>query len=282
MNTYCERNPHHPSSVGLASKLYKEVFLPFGSKNPRPSGAGFFNRFALKMWVLSGWLILFLSVSAGAAFGNHQVDRIEAALSDEVGGRVAPRLGEVLSEEDRAYGYFLLAVYRHDPAARDKAEEIYARLNTPDSRAFLGSIGLLKARDSKGGLFSLLKRKRLAQKGIDKLDAAAEADPDDPKVRIVRAISYLGLPALFGKFEEGFTDIKKVLRQIDEGTLSVPEEEPFFRDRASLYYYAGRYYLRKGEKEKAKDLFSKASGSTFHTPFAAAAKKRMAAISSSP
>lgn len=230
-------------------------------------------------WKVSGWLLLLTAVWTGPAFANHQVDEIEAILSDAVGAAVESKQSKSLSEEDQAYADFLLAVYRHDSDARGKAETRYERLNTPECDAFLGSIEMLKARDYQGGIFQLLKRKRWVQKGIEKLDAATAAHPDDSKVRIVRAISYLGLPAFFGKFEEGLADIETILRWIDGGKVSVPKEETFFRDRASLYYYAGRYYLRKGEKKKAREMFSKVSDAAFHSPFAAAARKRIAALS---
>jgi tetratricopeptide (TPR) repeat protein len=230
------------------------------------------------IWKVGGWVLLFLGLSIGTAFANHQVDEIEAALSDAVGAAIESKQSKNLSEEDQAYADFLLAVYRHDSDARGKAEVLYERLNTPESKAFLGSIEMLKARDYQGGVFQLFKRKKLVQTGIGELDTAAEAHPENPKVRIVRAISYLGLPAFFGKFEEGLADIEKVLRWIKEEKVSVPAEETFFRDRASLYYYAGRYYLRKGEKKKAKEMFSKTSDIAFNSPFAVAARKRIVAL----
>ncbi|NKE71218.1 hypothetical protein [Candidatus Manganitrophus noduliformans] len=225
------------------------------------------------------WILLSFCLQTGIALASHYVDQIEAALSDEVGDQVGPKLGRGLSEEDKAYAYFLLAVYKHDPAAREKAEEAYAHLNTPASEAYLGTIEMLKARDLEGGFFRIFKKKRLVQEGIEKLDHAVKAHPDDPQVRIVRAIAYLRVPSYFGKFEEGLADMEKVIRWIEEGKLNVPEEELLFRDRSSLYYYAGQYYLKKGERKKAKEMFSKATGSTFHTPFAVASRKRIGALS---
>ena len=223
--------------------------------------------------------VLFLCLQTRIASASHYVDQIEADLSDEVGDQIAPKLGENLTEEDRAYAYFLLAVYKHDPAARDKAEGAYAHLNTPASEAYLGTIEMLKARDLERGFFQLFKKKRLVQEGIEKLDHAVRTQPDNPQVRIVRAIAYLRVPSYFGKFEEGLADMEKVIRWIEEGKLNVPEEELLFRDRSSLYYYAGQYYLKKGERKKAKEMFSKATGSTFHTPFAVASRKRIGALS---
>lgn len=232
------------------------------------------------IWKVGLWFVLFADLGMGVAFASHYVDGIEAALSDEAGRQVESKLSEDLPEEDKAYANFLLAVYKHDAAARKKAETLYERLHTPASEAFLGTLEMLEARDWEGGFFQrLFKRKRLVQEGIEKLDHAAKDHPDDPQVCIVRAIAYLRVPPFFGKFEEGLADMEKVVHWMEEGKINVPEEEPFFRDRSSLYYYAGQYYLKNGEKNKAKQMFLKASAATFHGPFAIASRKRIAALS---
>ncbi|MBI3804621.1 MAG: hypothetical protein HY282_12760 [Nitrospirae bacterium] len=234
-------------------------------------------RFILKVGLL--WFFLLTLFQGGTALANHQVDQIEAGLSDAVGELAKAKLQDALSDRDQAYAYFLVAVYNHDPTARQKAEALYTRLDTPEGEAFLGSLMMLKARDWEGGVLQVFKRKRLVQQGIEQLDQMARAHPEDPQVHIIRAISYLGLPAFFGRFNDGLADMEQVIRWMDGGKIKVPQEELLFRDRSSLYYYAGRYYLKQGEREKAKEMFSKANASNFHTPFAAAARKRIAALS---
>lgn len=231
------------------------------------------------LWKAGFGFVLFLCLQTRIALASHYIDQIEADLSDEAGDQIRSNLSADLSEEDQAYANFLLAVYKHDPAARKKAESLYERLNTPASEAYLGTIEMLKARDWEGGFFQIFKKKRMVQEGIEKIDHAAKGHPDDPQVCIVRAIAYLRVPPFFGKFEEGLADMKKVVHWMEAGKINVPEEEPFFRDRSSLYYYAGQYYLKNGEKNKAKEMFLKASAATFHSPFAVASRKRIAALS---
>lgn|GEM_PF-5378053 len=227
------------------------------------------------------WFVFFIIVlfPAETVFASHQVDPIEAALSDDAGKEVASRLNPDLPETDKAYADFLLAVYRHDAHARHEAEALYDRMNTPESHAFLGSLSMLEARDWEGGFFSVLKRKRLVDEGIEQLDRAVNAHPENPQVRIVRGIAYLRVPPYFGKFDEGFADMKKVIEWMEEGKIDVPKEERFFRDRSSLYYYAGQYYLKAGDPNNAKKMFSKSSDADFHSPFAVASRKRIAALS---
>jgi general secretion pathway protein K len=104
VNTHCERNPHH-SGVGLASKLSKEVFLPLGSKHPRPSGAGTFKDergfallLSLLVILLLTVLILELDFQARAdlrAAGNFRDDLKAFYLA-----RSAVSAGEAILKED--------------------------------------------------------------------------------------------------------------------------------------------------------------------------------------
>lgn len=77
MNTHCKRNPRpffsgvpqKPAfwgfAAGLASKSYKEVLLPLGSKNPRRSAVGFFKKvLCLRRPIGQGFWIVVLTVIA--------------------------------------------------------------------------------------------------------------------------------------------------------------------------------------------------------------------------
>lgn len=105
MNTHCERHPH-PSRMGLASKLYKEVFLPFGSKNPRPSGAGFFKRFILSM--AAGVLLL------GSAGCTHDVFHKPITLSTKSAKITETRRLKPVDAESCNF-FFLLLPIPSDP-----------------------------------------------------------------------------------------------------------------------------------------------------------------------
>ncbi len=88
MNTHSERNPH-PFRVGLASE-YENIFSPLGSKNPRPSGAGFFNPHSFSnssIAIATALVFLFCSV---AVFGQpnqghmHEMRQMEETGTTEV------------------------------------------------------------------------------------------------------------------------------------------------------------------------------------------------------
>lgn len=215
------------------------------------------------------------------AHGTQEIDDIEWSLSQEIVKNVELELaGSPLSQADRGYAYFLLAVYKHDPLAREKAERIYKEMKTPESQAFLGSIEMLKARDLKssgvfGNLLDIFKKRRHVLKGIETIDKAAAGRPANLDIKLVRAVTYLELPAFFGKLKVGFEDMKTLIRWIEEGKITVPDRETLFRDKSSLYYYAGRYFLKMSQSDQAKEVFLKSIQSSGQSPFATASRKRL-------
>jgi tetratricopeptide (TPR) repeat protein len=219
-------------------------------------------------------------ISSTVAHGSHEIDDIERSLSKEIVNDVEIKLSHPLSQADKGYAYFLLAVYKHDPLARDNAEKIYKKLASPESHAFLGSIEMLKARDLKSGgffgsLMDIFKKQRYVQDGIEKIERTATDNPTNIDIKIVRAITYLELPSLFRKFNVGLEDIKTIVNWIQEGKVSVPNRETFFRDKSSIYYYAGRYFLKINQTSQAKEMFLKSSESSDQSPFAMASRKRL-------
>jgi len=227
------------------------------------------------------FLVLMRILAPGSALPAS--DHIEEQLYREIGGFAQTTLGEARSAlpvADRAYLLFLSAVYGHNTRAREEAEALYRGLGQPAGEAFLGSLQILKARDLgekgilRGWVYSF-KRLSSVRTGIDLLDRTRKKYPDDLEVRIVRANTYLELPAPFGKFAEGFSDMKTLLQWLDAGKVEIPNEEPFFRDRAAIYYQAGRYFLKDGQSERATRFFSMSNEASPDSPFGRASRRRL-------
>lgn len=231
------------------------------------------------------FLVFFICfISSKAAHASHEIDDIEQSLSKEIVTDVEIKLRHPLSQADKGYAYFLLAVYKHDPLARDNAEKIYKELASPEGQAFLGSIEMLKARDLKSGgffgsLMDIFKKKRYVQDGIEQIERTVTDSPANLDVRIVRAITHLELPSFFRKFNVGLEDIKTIINWIQEGKVSVPDRETFFRDKSSIYYYAGRYFLKMNRTGQAKEMFLKSSECSDQSPFSMASRKRLSGLS---
>ena len=233
--------------------------------------------------VMLGFMLsLFVSDNVPAAQND-----VEKTLAEEVATLAEAELQTDLSQRDRAYVYFLLAVYRRDARSRERAREIYRTLDTPESHAFLGSIEMLKARDAEsvgffGGLISPFKRFKEVWRGIDQLDSSVRESSDNLDVRVVRMITYLELPAFFGKFRDGFDDMMTILRWTKEEKVRIPEEEKLLRDQSSVYYYAGRYFLKSGQSVRAREMFLKSTKGSARSPFARAAGKTLLNVTGFP
>ena len=84
------------------------------------------------------------------------------------------------------------------------------------ARAWRGSAHALLARDYPvRGLWQIVPgpgfvRLYHVQAAFSDLDAAVEATPDDPLVRLIRASTYLAMPPVFGGRDEGLTDFDKL------------------------------------------------------------------------
>jgi len=118
-------------------------------------------------------------------------------------------------------------------------------------QAYLGSVYTLDSRDAWPGPGKLT----FLRNGGALMDAAVTAAPDNPAVRLVRAIDYFELPAIFGKRQTARLDFEMLVKQI-EGV----EKTPYVLDLATqqaIYYYAGMSYYQLSDNAQAKDVWGR-------------------------
>jgi hypothetical protein len=151
---------------------------------------------------------------------------------------------------------------RHEKAAKGDARETKALTvdlekltkEQPDNhllQAYLGSVYTLDSRDAWPGPGKLT----YLRNGGALLDAAVAAAPDNPAVRLVRAIDYFELPAIFGKRQTARLDFELLVKQI-EGV----EKMPYSLDvptRQAIYYYAGKSYDQLSDDAQAKAVWDR-------------------------
>ena len=144
-----------------------------------------------------------------------------------------------------------LASVTEDPAwsgaAIDAFDEVLER--NPDfalARAWRGSAHALAARDYPiRGLLQIIPgpgfvRLYHVNAATSDLDAAADAAPRDPVIRLIRASTYLGMPAIFGKRDEGFADFDAL-----EGWTGDPQGNPDHADLLRSESWRESYYLSR-------------------------------------
>jgi len=109
------------------------------------------------------------------------------------------------------------------------------------ARVYLGSAMTLRSRDMAPGPGKL----EALVKGGELMDAAVNADSTNARVRLVRGINNLKLPAIFGRRDRAYTDFAFLLRQVqsDKHNLNVPELQ-------AIYYFGGEA-LRMQKHKKA-------------------------------
>ena len=116
------------------------------------------------------------------------------------------------------------------------------------ARVYLGSAETLRSRDLP---FGLAKWKML-QRGISRMDEAAAAAPDEPKVLLLRAITNEAFPAILGR--------RAIARQAFEDLVARVEKDPAklsSADRALLYLDAGKAEAFAGAKTRARVLWER-------------------------
>ena len=117
--------------------------------------------------------------------------------------------------------------------------------------AYLGSVYTLDSRDAWIGPGKL----DFLRKGGKCLDAAVAAAPDNPAVRLIRAIDYYQLPFFFGKGKAANDDFHYLVKQLN-GEIKMPYAlEP--ETRQGMYYYAGLSFKHSSEVPQAKDAWER-------------------------
>lgn len=112
------------------------------------------------------------------------------------------------------------------------------------ARVYLGSAYTLRSRD----LWIGPKKLETLKQGGAFMDQAVAAAPDDPRVRLVRAVNSLKLPRLFGRRKLAIEDFEKLLLNIE--TLA-PEEQQ------AVYFFAGTAFEDEGQRKRAIELWEK-------------------------
>jgi hypothetical protein len=112
--------------------------------------------------------------------------------------------------------------------------------------AYLGSAYALDSRDAWIGPGKLT----YLREGDKALDEAVKSDPANPAIRLLRAMNYYELPAMFGKHSAAHDDFQYLLKQL-KGTLPMPYTLSSDTQQA-IYYYAGLSDIQFSQHAGAK------------------------------
>ena len=114
------------------------------------------------------------------------------------------------------------------------------------ARVYLGSAYTLRSRDLRFGP----KKLQTLKQGLAVMDEAVTRAPDDPKVRLARALTTDALPGIFGRRAQSREDFE----QLASLALRQPNRfEP--GDLQIVFYNAGLAAKRGGNKARATELW---------------------------
>ncbi len=116
------------------------------------------------------------------------------------------------------------------------------------ARVYLGSAETLRSRDLP---FGLAKWKML-QQGIARMDEAAAAAPDEPKVLLLRAVTNEAFPAILGRRETARQALEDLVARVEKDPAKLSPA-----DRALLYLNAGKAEALAGAKTRARVLWER-------------------------
>ena len=142
------------------------------------------------------------------------------------------------------------ALARNKAAVEQCIEKLEAALKKDPSnqlaRVYLGSSYTLRSRDLGFGPSKLSELKR----GLAAMDAAVAAAPDDPHVRLVRALTSDSLPFFLGRKTSTLEDFAILIASVSKAPGNL---EP--GDLQVLYFSAGKAEERSGNRERARQLW---------------------------
>jgi tetratricopeptide (TPR) repeat protein len=117
------------------------------------------------------------------------------------------------------------------------------------ARVYLGSALTLRSRDLGFGP----KKLQALKQGVALMNEAVAAAPNEPKVRLARALTTSALPSIFGHGASARQDFLLLAKSADTRTN---ELEP--GDLQVIYYQAGLGEKRAGHRQEAKAFLQKA------------------------
>lgn len=163
----------------------------------------------------------------------------------------------------------------HDKGAKGDAAAVLECIRTLEqvlenepgnqlARVYLGSAYTLRSRD----LWIGPQKLETLQRGGALMDEAVAAAPEDPRVRLIRAVNSLRLPRIFNRRKLALEDFEKLVAELDCAQL-----EPL--EKQAVYYFSGLAFRGDGQKQRALELWNKALAIDSQNEVAALIRKEL-------
>ena len=160
-----------------------------------------------------------------------------------------PNNTELLLKLGKAYHD--LAGEKEDKEAVKKAGQYLSKLLEiePDNSlamVYYGSVLTMKARDA----FFPWDKMKYMKRGFAKMDSAVTLDPDEPEVRLIRAINSTSVPKMFNRLKMALSDFKYI-----EGLEKEKLNEMTNKFWLPYYFYFGLVLEKDEQLQAAREKF---------------------------
>jgi tetratricopeptide (TPR) repeat protein len=115
--------------------------------------------------------------------------------------------------------------------------------------AYLGSAYTLRSRD----LFPGPSKLKFLKLGLQTMDQAVEAAPNNVAVRFIRAINNYQLPSFIGRRDNARSDFQALLQAIEKPEVKADLNHDTLQ---AIYYYAGLTYVQLQDSTTARVAWS--------------------------
>jgi len=192
--------------------------------------------------VLAAFLLLFATGKFAAGAGGAEA---EAAAPQEA-ETPPPRPNEAASLVEAGAKALEKGVDGDEESVLEAIERFEEAIERdPDNaraRAHLGMALVVRARDA-----SIFKKWGAVNRGLREAEQAVDMAPQDPSVRLIRALLSYKVPGFFGRRDVARQDFEFLLGQVDrDNNGELPETL-----KRRIYYHAGSFALEEAEPSAA-------------------------------
>jgi len=160
------------------------------------------------------------------------------------------------SEQIRqARNFYYQGIYG-DKAAGEKSDQLFTELhkqlpNDPLVTVYYGSLRLLEAQHT----WALWKKNALSKQGVQLIDSAVSAAPNDLEVRFVRAATDLNLPSFFKRKPQAQSDFDFIVQLAEEASRQGSFDSQL---AAASFVYYGDLCQEQSRLKEATDAWKTA------------------------
>lgn len=187
---------------------------------------------------------------------------------------IAPDTSNVQWLLERGKAYHDLGEERREKANVEKAEGYLLRVLEMDrgnavAWVYYGSVLTMKAQIA----FLPWEKMDFMKRGFALMDSAVTLAPEDPEVRLIRAINSTSVPGFFNRLKVALEDYQCIEDLVHTRQLNPPDK--FW---LPYYFYYGAALQQARQPEKARMQFLKVAAIDPHSPLAVRAQRELERI----